>query len=48
LKFYSIPEHVGNRLIPLIHAELQRVAQDQKAALDGALMAVQVIFHLIS
>ena len=43
LQYDSIREHVGNCLIPLIHVELQRIAQDQKAAFDGALSAVRLI-----
>ena len=38
----EFPERVRCLLAPMIQAEMQNVAKDQKVALDGALLAVQV------
>ena len=40
--FYSIPEQIATRMVPLIRSEFQRLIQEQKSVLDGALLAVQV------
>ena len=39
----EFPERVRCLLAPMIQSEMQNVAKDQKVALDGALLAVQVI-----
>ena len=39
----SFPEKVRLLLTPVIQAEMQNIAKNQKTALDGALLAVQVI-----
>ena len=47
---FRFPERVRILLAPIIQAEMQNAAKDQKLAIDGALMAVQVAhsFELFS
>lgn len=43
---FRIPEQVSSRLIPVVHAELQRALHEQKVFIDTALQASQVRINI--